>query len=501
MPDNMNNIGISGLAAYLPPYRVWLEDWCEWTGSPWPKIREVVGRSFRLRGPEQSVYTMAATAVLRLIRQYDIDPGEIGFLGFGTESSTDNSAGAIILKGMIDRALKADGQAMISRSCEVPEFKHACLGGVYAMKGALRFLATDGSGSKAIVVCCDIAEYARGSTGEPTQGAGAVAMLLEADPKLAVVDLARSGSASDYRIMDFRKPMVRFCGQDRGESHHVQDFPVFNGKYSTTCYIDETLHALDDMYRKRELVAIEHMRSLNNVFMHRPYRRMPETGWAVAYLFALGNGSERDRRELAGYCQDADVDPAAVLAEMQGEPDVAEFAGPETVHAEAYPMTMAVLHSFRRSATYEREVLSKLAMGAETIQDLGNLYTAALPAWFAAGFEHALDEDVDLCGEELLTLGYGSGDAAEVIPFIVADDWREATSNIRFRESLSVAVDLTEAQYVAMHDGRSVSGLTYQPSDEFVIERVGRHDERHFQDFGIEYYRYVAPQPALRSVG
>jgi hydroxymethylglutaryl-CoA synthase len=94
------SIGISGLAAYVPPYRVWLEDWCEWTGNHWPKIREVVGRSFRVRGPNHSVYTMAATAVMRLIDQYDVDPTRIKFLGLGTESSTDNSAGAIIIKGM-----------------------------------------------------------------------------------------------------------------------------------------------------------------------------------------------------------------------------------------------------------------------------------------------------------------------------------------------------------------------------------------------------------------
>jgi large subunit ribosomal protein L4 len=32
---------------------------------------EVVGRSFRMRGPAQSIYTMAATAVMRLIERYD----------------------------------------------------------------------------------------------------------------------------------------------------------------------------------------------------------------------------------------------------------------------------------------------------------------------------------------------------------------------------------------------------------------------------------------------
>ncbi len=487
-----HNVGISGLAAYLPPYRVWLEDWCDWTGSHWPKIQNVVGRSFRLRGPEQSVYTMAATAVLRLIRQYDIDPQQIGFLGFGTESSTDNSAGAVIIKGMVDEALIESGMPPISRSCEVPEYKHACLGGVYAMKGALRYLALDGRGSQAIIVCADIAEYARGSSGEPTQGAGAVAMLLEENPTLAAVDLSRSGSASDYRVMDFRKPMLRFCGQDRSETHQVQDFPVFNGKYSTTCYIDETLHALREMYKKRDRTAIDHLRSLKTIFMHRPYRRMPETGLAIAYLFALSDGGLDDLLELERYCEDAHVDADALRTEMSSVPDVASLADREKHMHEVYPLTMAVLQAFRRSDRFEAEILNKLSLGGAAIRDLGNLYTAAMPAWLAAGFEEALREDRELTGEELLTFGYGSGDAAEVIPFFVAPGWREATARILFDEAMAPAVDLTESQYVALHDGRRVEGLDHVPSDEFVIDRVGQCDDRKFQDIGIEYYRYAS---------
>ena len=489
--DN-KNIGISGLAASVPPFRVWLEDWCQWTNNQWPKIREVVGRSFRVRGPNQSVYTMAATAVLRLIEQYDVDPGRVRFLGLGTESSTDNSAGAIIVKGMVDRALAQKGLPPISRGCEVPEFKHACLGGVYGMKGALRYLALDGRGGQAIVVCADIAEYARGSSGEPTQGAGAVAMLLEEDPKLAVVDLVQSGSASDYRIMDFRKPMLRFCGQDRSESHQVQDFPVFNGKYSTTCYIDETLHALNDMYIKRDLHPSKYLRSLQTVFMHRPYRLMPETGWAVAYLFALGNGSPEDRAELASYCYEAGIEPAALMSEMISKPEVVEFAAPERLNYEAYPLTMAVFRIFRASRRYRLEILDKLALGSDTMLDLGNLYTAALPAWIAAGLEQALEEDRDLTGEELLTLGYGSGDAAEVIPLTMVDTWREATAAIRFSAAMEFAIDLDQHQYEALHDGRRVEGLDYLPKDEFVIDKVGHTDQRQFQDLGIEYYRYVS---------
>jgi hydroxymethylglutaryl-CoA synthase len=484
-------IGISGLAAYTPPYRVWLEDWCQWTGNQWPKIREVVGRSFRVRGPNQSIYTMAATAVMRLIQQYDIDPGRVKFLGLGTESSTDNSAGAIIIKGMVDQALALQGKPPIARSCEVPEFKHACLGGVYGMKSAIRHLALDGAGGQAIVVCADIAEYARGSSGEPTQGAGAVAMLLEENPKLVEVDLVKSGSASDYRIMDFRKPMLRFCGQDRSESHQVQDFPVFNGKYSTTCYIDETLHALNDMYEKRGLQASGYLRSLKTIFMHRPYRRMPETGYAVAYLFALGSGSAEDRAELASYCYAAGIEPAALLNEMSSKPEIVGLADPERLNYEAYPLTMGIFRIFRASRRYRREILDKLALGSDTMLDLGNLYTAALPAWIAAGFEQAVDENRDLTGEELLTLGYGSGDAAEVIPFVVADGWREATAKILFGKSMEFAVDLNESQYNALHAGRRAEDLDYLPRDEFVIDKVGRSDDRYFQDVGIEYYKYV----------
>ena len=484
-------IGISGLAAYVPPYRVWLEDWCEWTGDQWPKVREVVGRSFRVRGPEHSVYTMAATAVLRLIDQYDVDPTRIKFLGLGTESSTDNSAGAIIVKGMVDQALEAQGKPTIARSCEVPEFKHACLGGVYGMKGAIRQLAFDGAGGQAIVVCADIAEYARGSSGEPTQGAGAVAMLLEEDPKLAVVDLPGSGSASDYRVMDFRKPMLRFCGQQRSETNQIKDFPVFNGKYSTTCYIDETLQALNDMYRKRDLVPIEYLRSLQTVFMHRPYRRMPETGWAVAYLFALSQGSSEDRAELASYCYEAGIDAERLRTEMMSQPKVSTLASPERLQYEIYPLTMAVLRVFRASRHYRVEVLDKLALGSDTMLDLGNLYTAALPAWLAAGFEQALDEDRLKAGEEVLTLGYGSGDAAEVIPFYIADGWREATQAIGFARVMDRAVDLDFEQYKLLHAGNIPANLAYVPQNEFIVDHVGHAEERHFSDLGIEYYRYV----------
>ena len=485
--------GISGLALYLPPYRVQLADWCEWNDQPWDKIRNVVGRSFRMRGPEQSVYTLAANAAWRLIQAYDIDPRDIGYLALGTESSSDNSAGSVIVKGMLDDALAAHEMPAMSRECEVPEYKHACLGGVYAMKGALRYLATDGVTRKAIVICSDIAEYERGSSGEPTQGAGAVAMLLEAEPRLLHVDLAGAGSASDYRMVDFRKPFARFRGQPSRIDGQMQDLPVFNGRYSTSCYIDATRHAMNALLARQSERGPDYFRGVDAVFMHRPYHKMPAAGWAMAYLFALAEGDETARAELRDYCVQANMDYEDVLAEIGGAaPDMRERVQAGLSGDDAFPLASLLLRSLRGSEFWQQLVAAKLSLGSEMMRDLGNLYTAALPAWLAAGFVQALRENVNLDGQRWLALGYGSGDAAEALPMRVADDWRSAAERINFMDALGDPLDLDQDQYVALHDGR-VAALDPVPAhDEFVVDAIGERDEPGFSDVGIEYYRYVA---------
>ena len=31
-------VGISGFGVYVPPYRVNLRTWCDWTGNPWSAV-------------------------------------------------------------------------------------------------------------------------------------------------------------------------------------------------------------------------------------------------------------------------------------------------------------------------------------------------------------------------------------------------------------------------------------------------------------------------------
>jgi hydroxymethylglutaryl-CoA synthase len=482
-------VGISGFAVYVPPYRVDLESWCRWTNTQWEKTRAVVGHSFRMRGPAQSVYTMAATAVMRLIERYDVDPDRVGFLGLGTESSTDNSAGAVIVKGMLDEGLRARGLPPISRHCEVPEVKHACLGGIYALKHALRYLALEREDRVAIVVSADIAEYARGSSGEPTQGAGAVAMLVERRPTLLTVQLEHIGSASSYRAVDFRKPVQR--NLIRGKLNcHFQDLPVFNGKYSTTCYLDETWHALNDMTRRMGREPAEYYREVAAAFMHRPYHRMPETSLAMSYLFALAQDGTRGRAELEQHCERAKMAVGDVVEEMRSAPDILQFVKDGNIDLDAYPLSIQLLKEFRGSSQFSALVASKMSLGSEAMKDIGNVYCAALPAWMAAGLEDAHVRGVDLTGGKVLAVGYGSGDAAEAIPMTVPAGWNRAAAKIGFEAALEPYQDLTQAQYENLHDTGTAHGLI-EPEEGFVIQSIGSSANTNFSDEGIEYYRFV----------
>jgi hydroxymethylglutaryl-CoA synthase len=473
----------------VPPYRVALQDWCEWNGADWRKVREVIGSGFRLPGPGQNVYTMAAAAVLRLIEAYEVDPSRVRFLALGTESSTDGSAGAIIVKGLVNQALAALGRPPLSRHCEVPELKHACLGGIYALKSALRFLATDGAGARAIVVCADRALYPLGSSGEPTQGAGAVALLLDARPMIGAIELAASGASSDDRRLDFRKPLRRL--PRHAEAPDAPDAPVYNGRYSLNCYLDAVLRALEDMHRRRKRSPAASLRRVTAAFLHRPYQRLPETAWGLAWLAALASGGRGARAELHELCRLAQVPAAGIVGELCGAPDLTMHATPARIREDAFPTALAALRKLRRTASFRQQVLSRLRLGSRTMRELGNLYNAALPAWLAAGLAEAALGDVDLAGREVLLLGYGSGDASEALPMKVVRGWRQAARRIGLPGALRPRIRVTHRQYLALRRGQRRADLAWPLRRDFVVTRIGRSCRPDFQDLGVEYYRFV----------
>lgn len=489
-------VGISAMSVYTPKPRVDLEEWCQWTGNDWGKISAVVGSSFRVPPPDEDVYTLAANAVLRLIKQNDVNPCEVGMLGFGTESSKDSSAGSVIIKGLVNSAADEMGGHRISRHCEVPESKHACIGGHYALKNALRYAATDGAGKKAIVVAADIAEYQRGSSGEPTQGAGAVAMLVETDPKMLELDLARTGSSSAYRVVDFRKPQARHTVKGyTPDTMRAHDFPVFNGAYSTFCYIESVLRA-SEAYFAGTQTPLQELLETDSIFAHRPYAHMPRAGVTRLALNLLAHAPDQ---HLAGgvfseVCEAAGQDPAKMREVLSTRKNLYQVCTESQFSQDPFPEIKAVEKALTKTPFF-KELLAKMTLGGDVSAQMGNTYAAALFGWLAAGLEEAAESNREL--NNLMLVAYGSGDAADMIRATTAPNWRDPALRIGARAALDGHYPLNQEAYEQLHD----TGLAPWATDAgptpgtFTLARRGANVQAgkgQIEDAGIDYYQYSA---------
>jgi hypothetical protein len=250
---------------------------------------------------------------------------------------------------------------------------------------------------------------------------------------------------------------------------------VFNGRYSTSCYIDATHHAMADMLRKRSGRGLDYFSDVDRVFMHRPYNQMPTTGWVMAYLFALAADDGDGRTQLREHCAAAGIDAEALLAELDAASPFDEAVLRGEHSGDVFPLSRKLRQYLRGTDLWQKLVVDKLSLGAEAMRDLGNLYSAALPAWLASGLRQAKDDGLDIAGQDWLALGYGSGDAAEALPMRVVDGWEDAAARINFTEALGTPVDLTEAQYLALHEGHSSDLVPASASGEFIVERIAQH--------------------------
>ena len=209
--------------------------------------------------------------------------------------------------------------------------------------------------------------------------------------------------------MDFRKPFARHREETyASRTKRMHDFPIFNGKYSTLCYLDATVRALDEMFERIGGSRRDFYNSVRAIACHRPYEHMPLQAVAAALVW----GTVRDDAtgdEVAKLCEGTELDPAKVRAEVENTPDVFETLRKDGPSAEPFPTFLALVKQYRRSPEFKAFVADKLSLGSEIVRDLGNLYTAALPAWLGAAFEDAYGREEDLAGASMLTLGYGSG--------------------------------------------------------------------------------------------
>ena len=194
----------------------------------------------------QDVVTLAANAVLQLINQEQIDPQDIARIYVGTESSVDSYKP---IASYILQLLQTKFSDSNLENCDVTDVTFACIGAVDALQSTLDFIRLNPT-KKAIVVATDHAKYDLESTGEYTQGAGAIAMLITANPRILAFE--QSFGISSEGVFDFFKPRrnfskqlatnqsgnPEFLGVLENEITVYKEQPVFDGQYSNECYIN-----------------------------------------------------------------------------------------------------------------------------------------------------------------------------------------------------------------------------------------------------------------------
>lgn len=193
--------------------------------------------------PTQDIVTMGANAAESMLT--DEDKEEIDLVIVGTESGIDNSkSAAAYIADLL--GLRDDIRTF--------EIKQACYGATAALQMAKAQVALNPD-SKALIIGADIAKYGLNTPGEVTQGGGAVAMLVSANPKL----LSFEGGSTylSRNIMDFWRPL--------GHSEALVD-----GKYSSNVYLDFFNNVYSN-YKDKTGFTIDNFEAL---LFHLPYTKM-----------------------------------------------------------------------------------------------------------------------------------------------------------------------------------------------------------------------------------
>ena len=195
----------------------------------------------------EDIVTLAATAADDILT--DEDKEAIDMVILATESGIDQSkAAAVFVHGLLD----------IQPFARSFEMKEAC----YAATAALDYAKLHVEKfpqSKVLVIASDIAKYGIGTPGEPTQGAGAVAMLISHNPR--ILSFNDDNVAQTRDVMDFWRP-------------NYATTPFVNGIYSTQQYLD-SLKTTWAEYQKRTGLVLTDFAA---VCFHLPYPKLALKG-------------------------------------------------------------------------------------------------------------------------------------------------------------------------------------------------------------------------------
>lgn len=425
--------GIDDIAVYVPRLYVDAEDFAEHRGISASKLRQGLGVSqMAMVDANQDPACLAANACLKIMQRNGLRPSDIGRLYASTESSMDESkAMNTYVIGMLEQVY---GRGAFEH-CGGIETKFACVSGSYSLYDNANWIrAGEAGGKRAIVVVSDIAKYDMGSSGELTQGAGAVAMLLSDSPRLLEFD-ARVTATSIRDEYDFYRPTGK-------------PTPVVHGQYSNLLYLIQVRNTLE-AYKKKAfetgLVALADgetiLDHIDYLCVHLPYANMGKK--ALAYLL---------RHEWRG------LPRWGPIVERIGMDEPAPGAGGTIESILADEKFMERDHEFNRlfvrTDEYREAYDSKLASSLRAATMVGNIYTASLYLSFRSALEFEHNRGADLEGKRFGFGSYGSGSSAMVFSGVIAPGYREVVEPMNIAAEMGERRRLTFDEYESIHENR-----------------------------------------------
>ena len=260
-------IGIDDFELATSHHVVRLDDFAEANGTDPAKFHLGLGQDeFSFPAPDEDVVTMAAAAAAPIIARSGTEG--IRTLLFATESGTDQSkAAGMAVHSLLD----------LPSQMRVVEVKEACYSATAALQAAVG-IVTRSPGQRVLVIASDVARYELDTPGEPTQGAGAVAMLVSADPKLLEIEPVSGLNSAD--VDDFWRP-------------NDSTTAIVDGALSVTAYLDALTGAWTDLAAQGGPAMAE----IDRVLYHQPFTKMAKK--AQVHLAGL-TGEDLDTEIVAG---------------------------------------------------------------------------------------------------------------------------------------------------------------------------------------------------------
>lgn len=456
-----NNIGIDAIDFYVPPIGLKISDLAIARNIEPAKLEKGLGlKSMALMDVDEDAASMAANALYKLIANNNIDPKSVGRIYLGTESALDAAKPtATYAVGMVEEKLAKQYGLRCFKNCDVVDMTFACVGAVDALENCIDWIKSS-SERKAIVIASDVAKYELASTGEYTQGAGAVAMLISSNP--SIISFNETFGISMEHVGDFFKPRRLLRNKDLNGDIDIQKItstnkavlelfyeePVFDGQYSNECYAKRIKEGMEHFIEQKNTNLLT---DWDKLVFHLPYafqgRRMMLDIW-IDWMKENGK-----------------------LGDIENE-----------VGKEDHNDIKTWKKSVSKSSLYKTFVKEKIADGEVASGEIGNMYTASIFMSLISHLYVSCENNQELEGKRFGFISYGSGSKSKVFEGIIQNNWKSKTKHLLLFDSLSNRTFIDFETYEKLHNSQYDTPLNEK--DDFSLKSISTEKNKE----GFRYY-------------